>query len=233
MATLEELARLNPRDFDDDDLSQSEILHWLSVAEAGWMHSGDPKMPHVILSSGLCSNGFFFCRKLLRFPNITEILALQLFKKLKELLGLVDAVVGSPYSSITLAHEVSKAFGVPQGIPEKDPADLKGKKMVWKEEFPRGTRILRIEELVTTAGSTLEITRAIQGKNPQPVSFLPVVGVLVHRPPVLPIDYWNMRIVALVEKPIWAVPQDKCDLCKAGSPRVLPKTNWAQLVSRA
>lgn len=230
ITTLAELKGLDPRDFDNIVLSQEDILGWLALTEAGWMHSGNPAMPHVELTSGLCSSGFFFCRKLLRYPNITEILAIQLAKKMEEILPAFDAVVGSPYSSITLSYEVAKYFKVPHGIPEKDPSDPKGKRMVWKEEFPAGTRVLRIEELVTTASSTQEIARAILEKNPHPVLILPMVGVLVHRPPQIPADYWNMQMVSLVEKEIWAVPQEKCDLCAQGSKRVKPKLIWAQLV---
>lgn len=150
-----------------------------------------------------------------------------------ETVGSIDAVIGSPYSAITISYEVAKFFNVPHGIPEKDPKDPKGKKMLWKEEFPRGTRILRIEELVTTSGTTKEVSKAVQEQNPHPVSFVPIVGVLVHRPPVLPIDYWNMQMIALVEKPIWAVSPDKCDLCKQGSPRIKPKLNWARLTGKS
>ncbi len=235
--TLDDLRSMNPTNFRRFVLSQEEILEMLSVAGAGWLHNGDPGMAHAELSSGACSNGFFYCRKLLCLPNVTEILAHQLCMKIARALGdsfsgKFDAVVGSPYSSITLSYEVAKYFAVLHGIPEKDPNDPKGKKMVWKEEFPAGTRVLRVEELITTTGSTNETTVAIQTSNPNPVSFLPIVGALVHRPPKLPIDCWNMRIVALVEKEIWSVPQDQCDLCRQGSVRVKPKANWSLLVGK-
>lgn len=237
-----DLRKIDPKEYITVDLGQDIILGWLHDAEAGWMHNGDPKMPHAELASGMCSNGFFFCRKLLKYPNINEILAFQLAKKLAAALfvshvgavtgRLVDAVVGSPYSALTFSYMVAHIFCVQHGIPEKDQSDPKGKKMTWKEEFPAGTRILRVEELVTTMGTTDEVTRAIQQINPYPVTFLPVIGVLVHRPPTLPIYYWNKRIVALVEREIWAVPPEQCELCKAGSPRVKPKANWARLVGK-
>ena len=232
--TLSQLIQLRPGDFRDIDLTQEDILHWLTLAEAGWMHNGDPRMPHAELASGMCSNGFFFCRKLLRFPNVNEILAHQLARKLIAdccLTGGVGAVVGSPYSSITLAGEMAKEFFAIHGIPEKDPKDPNGKKMVWKEELPAGTRVLRVEELITTTGSTLETTLAIQATNPWPVTFLPVIGALVHRPPTLPVDYWGMRIVPLVQIKVWAVPPEKCELCRQGSVRVKPKSNWALLTA--
>jgi hypothetical protein len=238
ITTLAQLRALNPRDFDNTDVPPEEMLQWLSIVEAGWMHPGDPNMPHAELFSGLCSNGFFVCQKLLRFPNVCEILGRQLGRKLSVAmvrLGIdnFDAVVGSPYSSITISYEVAKFFGAMHGIPQKDPADPKGKKMIWKEEFPMGTKILRVEELVTTSASTQEITRAITTQNPYPVEFLPVVGVFVHRPPQVPMDYWNMLMVSLVEKEIWAVPPDKCDLCKQGSRPLKPKgANWALLTGK-
>lgn len=234
MSTVK-LADIPPEAWTDEVITPEQVMEWLVAADAGWVHNGDPKMPHAELASGMCSNAFFFCRKLLCFPNINEILAVQLARKVdEELAGQdVDAVVGAPMSSITLSYEVAKWLCARHGMPEKDPADQK--KMLWKEEFPAGTRVLRIEELITTSGSAIAVTQAVesaQNAAGKPVVFLPIVGVLVHRPPKLPINYWGMRMVALVEKEVWAVPPDKCELCRQGSKRVKPKLNWAELVGK-
>jgi orotate phosphoribosyltransferase len=236
MITAQELLDLNPRDFDAKVISQEEILDWLVAAEAGWVHNGDSAMPHVVLASGMHSDGFFFCRKLLRYPRVTEILGIQLAKKLKRALPdamkRVTGVVGSPYSAITLSYVVANFFGVPHCIPEKDQNDPSGKKITFKEEFSAGTHILQIEELVTTSGTSIEVRRAILEKNPLPVTFSPIVGVLVHRPPQLPVDYWNMLMVALVEKQIWAVNPADCPLCKKGSKAIKPKSEWKLLMGK-
>lgn len=226
MMTLQQLIALDPKFFADKDIPPEDILQWLDATEAGWMHNGDPKRAHAELASGMCSNGFFFCRKMLRYPNLNRILAQQMVRKLAASgldLKKVGGIVGSPYSAITFSYEVASILNVPHGVPEKNASDPKGKLMDWKEEFPAGTRILRIEELVTTGGSWDAVSQAIIAKNPHPVEFLPIVGVLVHRPPALPADYWSCRVVALVEKPVWAVKPEECSLCKQGSKRVKPK----------
>ena len=69
--------------------------------------------------------------------------------------------------------------------------------------------------------------------NSEPVNFLPIVGALVHRPPELPADYGDRKIVALIEKEIWAVEPKDCSLCKTGSERVRPKVNWAKLTGKS
>jgi hypothetical protein len=63
-----ELLELDPQIFDDFDerlLTQEEILSWFDLFDAAWVHNGDPKMPHAELASGLCSNAYFNCPKIL------------------------------------------------------------------------------------------------------------------------------------------------------------------------
>ncbi|MEW5907664.1 MAG: hypothetical protein AB1643_00560 [Patescibacteria group bacterium] len=147
----------------------------------------------------------------------------------------VDWVIGSPMAGITFAHDVARAISAPINMcVEKDPTDPKGKKMIWKRmAIPEGDSVLQIEELTTTAHTLNEVERAIREGNPNPVNFLPYVGILVHRPPKLPIDYYGKRlIVALIEKEIWAVPPEECALCKQGSKRLRPKTHWKELTGK-
>jgi len=237
--TLEELLKLDPREFDDKVLSQDDILHWFKLRNGGWVHDGDPKKPHAELTSGKCSDGYFECQAILERGNLNETLARQLAQKLIKS-GVkksdVDWVVGSPYAAITFSYEISKAFDATHGIPEKDPTDPNKKRMLWRRRtIPADSNVLQIEELITTSGTFKEIRRAIQEGNAEPVNFLPVIGVLVHRPPELPIEYeidgTKIKIVALVEREVWAV-DPPCPLCKAGSERVRPKENWEKLTGK-
>jgi len=77
-----------------------------------------------------------------------------------------------------------------------------------------------------------EVRRAVEEGNGEPVHFLPIVGALVHRPPRLPADYGDRKVIAVIEKEIWAVDPKDCPLCKAGSPRYRPKTHWAELTGK-
>lgn len=224
----------DPRAFVTRVFEPEEILHWFDLLDAGWMHDGDPKRPHAELTSGKCSNGFFDCLRVLRHPNLNEILARQLVQRLKaEGIERVNWIIGSPYAAITFSYEVAKLLFAVHGFVEKDPNDPKGKKMVWRRmTIPEGATVLQIEELITTSGTFQEVRRAVEAGNPDPVIFLPVVGALVHRPPKLPVTYDGRRVTALVEKEIWAVDPSECSLCKQGSKRVRPKTHWAELTGK-
>jgi len=123
------------------------------------------------------------------------------------------------------------------GFAEKDQEDPKGKKMKWGERFsiPEGQAVLQVEELVTTSGTFQEVKQAIeQAPHQKPVNIMPIVAALVHRPPKLSIQYpGDVRVVALVEKEVWAVKPEECPLCAAGSKRVRPKSNWIELTGKA
>jgi len=233
MYNIERLRKLDPRHF-GEILSQRAILEWFDICHAVWIHSGNPREPHAELTSGGCSNGFFDCMRVLRYPNLNEILARQLAVRLISRLDKkIDWVIGSPYGAITFSYEVARVLGAVHGFVEKDPTDPKGKRMVWRRMIiPKGSVVLQIEELITAGGTFKEVRRAVVEGNEYPVNFLSIVGALVHRSPRLPADYGDREVIALVEKEIWAVDQSDCPLCRRGSPRYRPKSNWEKLTGR-
>lgn len=199
--------------------------------DAVWVHDGNSKSPHAELTSGMCSNGFFDCLKVLRYPYESGSLALKLVQKLmKAGVKKVDWVIGSPYAAITFSYEVARILNATHGFTEKDPLNPKGKRMLWRRmTIPKNSIVLQIEELITTSGTLKNVRQAIQEGNSEPVNFLPIVGTIIHRPPELPANYGDFKVVSLVEKEIWAVEPKNCPLCKAGSPRYRPKSNWNKL----
>lgn len=218
-------------------LSQEQILEWFRWADAYWGYEGDPSpaKPHAELSSGLCSDGYFDCPRLLSHPDVVEVLGTEAAFRLRATTnGRIDWVVSSAYSAITFGHEVAKALGARFANVEKDPADPAQKRMLWRRlSIPPDSRVLQVEELITTVGTTDEVKRAVQeGNEAKNLRFLSPVVTLVHRPPSLVAAASKRNIVALVEKEIWAVPPAECLLCKAGSPRFKPKTHWAELTGK-
>jgi orotate phosphoribosyltransferase len=227
--------------------SQEEVLHWFNLLDAGWIHNGDPKMPHAELTSGLCSNGFFDCLRVLRYVNLSRILAEMLVSRLQEaareearkttapffdVQGRTKWVLGSPMAAITFAHDVAIALGAPINMfLEKDP-ELKGRLLWNRMQIPEGESVLQIEELITTAHTTNEVMRAVIVGNSHDVTWAPFVGALVHRPPKVMYYYGGRRVVSVIEKQVWAVKPDECPLCAKGSPRLRPKQNWAKLTGK-
>lgn len=231
---LGELLRVSPDEYQSsgDGPDEAIILGWLDLAGAYWGWEGPPssKKPHAELTSGLCSNGYIDCPRLLSHPKITEILGRELGRRIRETVGgNVDWVVSSAYAAITIGHEAAKFLEARFANVEKDPSDPRQKRMLWRRlTIPAGARVLQVEELITTWGTTEEVRRAVQEGNSEPVEFLSEIGTFVFRPQVLPLP--GERPIALLEREIWAVEQSDCPLCQAGSPRVSPKTHWEELV---
>jgi orotate phosphoribosyltransferase len=218
--------------------SEEEIIHLFRLCDAYWYHDGDSKNPHAELISGLCSNGFFDCLRVLKFVLFSKLLARSLAEEIRKIilssgLAFPSWVIGSPMAAITFAHDVAGFLDSPINMfLEKDPQN--SKKLIWNRmNIPENEPVLQIEELTTTSHTLMEGKRAIDERNGNPVTFLPIIGILVHRPPKLPVThYGNRRVVALIEKEVWAVPQEKCPLCAQGSERVRPKQNWAKLTGK-
>ena len=236
---LQKLLSLDPRSFQDRDVSVSEILKWFEVLDAYWIHSGNPKDPHAELTSGNCSNGFFDCLRVLKYLNLSEILANQLERKIRSADGIgeqkVDWVLASPMAGITYGHDVARALGAKIFMfTEKDPKEKK--KMLWQRmNIPEGETVLQIEELTTTSGTLNAVQAGVDEGNQDPVNWLPIVGILVHRPPKLPVSHYRDRkVVALIEKEVWSIDpeKEKCHLCEQGSPKYRPKTHWRELTGK-
>ncbi len=228
MYSEQELLQLCPVHF-QHLLPEHEILDFFNSCRAVWFHNGDVKNPHAQLSTGLCTNAYFDCPAVLKFPRICEVMAFQLYLRLYDRgLDRPDWVIGSPYSSITLSYEMAKVFRARHGFTQKDPADPTGKKMIWKGG-PIGPyeKILQVEELITEGDTLGRVRHALTLAQPKAV-FLPMVATLVHRPAKLPV-WHRFDLVSLIERQVWAVPQTECHLCKAGSPRLPPRGNLAAL----
>lgn len=233
--TNKDLLRLDPRGFGHPQ-PESKILSWFRMADALWNYEGEPSpnKPHAELTSGLCSNGYVDCPRLLSHPNVTDILANTLVVKLAIAAVVeVDWVVSSAYAAITFGHEVAKVFGARFGNTVKDPTDPEQKRMLWRRlTIPRGATVLQVEELITTMGTTQEVRRAVKQGNAEPVEFLSAVGTLVHRPADPAAVLRDNNIISVLEMEIWTKPPEECPLCAAGSPRVKPKTHWRELTGR-
>jgi len=235
------LSKLDPSHYSFSNIvvPPETIISWLKNENAYWHYQGDrsPEKPHAELSSGLCSNGFFDCQRILCYPNVAEILAFQLAWEIKvcmreERIDKIDFVVAPAYAAIPFGHEVAKALGARFVFTEKDPSDPKGKKMLWQRmAIPAGANVLQVDELITTASTIKEVRRAIQDGNPELVTFVPFVGTIVYRPESLKAKS-EYEIVSLIRQEVQNFEPSECPYCKAGSPRVRPKKNWDKLTGK-
>ena len=230
------LLGINPGDFLNKDIAVDDVLGWFKMLDAYWMHDDNSTHPHAKLTSGKCSNGFFDCLQVLSFFNLSEIIANQLARQIRKVIGNqeVDVIVASPMADITFAHDVGRALGAKIFIfVEKDPKDDK-KKICRRQRIPQGANVLQIEELITTALTTSNVKAAVELMNGEPVNWLPCIGTMVHRPPYRVTHYDERKVVSVIEKIIWAEDPSECPLCIRGSQPIAPKKgqNWLMLTGK-
>lgn len=238
--TISDLRRLSHLLFADRVITPEEVTHILKLCDAYWIHSGDPKDPHVELTSGKCSNGFVDVLRAVHYTNICQLLGHQMVKVIETTLfpesddeagydgDNIDWVIGSDHAGAAISHSVATILGVQHDFTEKGP----NKTQLWKR-FPirPGDAVLQVEDLMTTTGTTLAVRSGIrEGSAPNPVVFVPVVGVVVHRSNVYEIEGSPVVYLAHYDIDDWK-PQD-CPLCAAGSERLRPKQNWDRLTGK-
>lgn len=230
----EDLIRLNPEVVASRLLDKEELEAAMEAFNCFWLHYYQPHetAPHAELTSGKCSNGFINLRPMLCRMNWCQILAGQLIQLLAEhCAGRVDWVIGSDSAALDLAHEVARQLSACHYPMQKGP----DKTQLWENmQVPADSRVLQVEELMTTAGTAKAVRQGFCQGNKAKVEFIPLLPVVVDRR--APGDNGEIncsRVIYLVryEISVWE-PKD-CPLCQAGSRRLRPAANWSELTSQA
>jgi len=211
------------------DLTSAEFQHIFRTFDGLWLHSGNPKDPHVELTAGGCSNGFVNVLQVIRYPNLCRLMAWQLVRQLRRNYERpVHVVVGSDHASATLSYEVASLLGAWHDFTEKG----ENHTQVWKRFGiePHET-VLQVEDLVTTTRTLSDVRRGIRRGNQKPVDFAPVVLTLVHRSSA--VSFEGSPIIFLQHYDIESWEPSVCPLCAQGSKRVRAKEHWAELTGRA
>lgn len=212
-------------------ITSESVFAW---CDAIWIYRGFEDEPHALLASEKHSDGYINLNAVLQFPNLCAILAKDLIKELGEhgiTTGNVDAVVSSSFAALTLGQEVARQLEAMFVFTEKE-----GDEQKWTGRFevPEGTRILQVEELITTLGTTRKVKEAVWNSNPQVQSIKidgkTVVATVFYRPDNLAKTELDYQIIPLIQKEIHNWFSEECPLCKKGSPALKPKPNWQRFL---
>jgi orotate phosphoribosyltransferase len=122
---------------------------------------------HFRLTSGKHSPNYLQSALVLQHPAHAETLGRQLAASLQALAGTqkIDLVVAPALGGLIIGHEVARALGVPFQFTERD-AD---RKMSLRRGFdiPAGTRVVVVEDVITTGGSTREVIEILEARGAQ------------------------------------------------------------------
>ena len=159
---------------------------------------------HFKLSSGLHSNRYLQCAKVLMHPERAAVLCRALAEKLGP--QQLDLVVGPAIGGITFAYEMARALGLPGIFAER--AD-NGFCLRRGFQIHPGQRVLIAEDVVTTGGSVNEVIAHLKTLGAE------VLGVvsLVHRGQENPFEQPFTSLFS-IDVEAWA--EADCPMCEAG-----------------
>ena len=166
---------------------------------------------HFRLSSGLHSTGYLQCALVLQHPAHAEFLGRAIADRTR---GFGATVVLSPaLGGVIIGHEVGRALGVRALFAERqDGALMLRRGFVLSES----DRVLVIEDVLTTGGSTRETMQVATASGGQVVGAASIVDRSGGRTTL------GVPFSALLEIDLPTYEPDSCPLCAKGLPVVKP-----------
>ena len=171
---------------------------------------------HFRLSSGLHSDHYLQCARLLMWPERAERAGRELAGRLAEFSP--QAVVSPALGGVVIGHEVARALGVRALFAERRDGVFTLRRGF---AIAPGERIAVVEDVFTTGGSTREVCEAVASEGGEVVA----VGSLVDRG--VPRDAFSVpaRSVLSLSVPSWSA--ERCPLCEKGVPLDAPGSRFA------
>lgn len=201
-----------------------------------WMHDGNPRRPHALLTSGKHSSGFFNSGLVTSDPRLIVEACVDLAGAVCEQVNVqaINYVVGPAMGAIVIAHCLARALNITDrpclsSFTEKEASPDDPRRMVLKRtSLQLGDEVLVVEDVLTTGGSAEQTIEAVTVAGGHAA---PVVAVLVNRSG-LSVVRGGRRIVALIDHPMPTWKPEECPMCRGlGSEAIRPKgaENWARL----
>ena len=132
-------------------MTQDEVLN--EFRDAGALLEG-----HFILSSGLRSPVFLQKMRIFEDPKRTERLCRPLAELIRSSFGEVDMIVSPAIGGIVPGYETARALGCKAIFVERENGEFQLRRGF---EISRGSRLVMVEDIVTTGLSSRECIAAI------------------------------------------------------------------------
>jgi orotate phosphoribosyltransferase len=165
---------------------------------------------HFRLTSGLHSPGYLQCALVLQHPQHAEALGRAIAERTRDLRPTV--VLSPALGGVVIGHEVARALGVRAIFAERQDGALMLRRGFVVAE---NDRVLVVEDVVTTGGSTRETIQVARAAGGHVVG----AGSIVNRGTGAPLD---VPYVALLEIALPTYEPDTCPLCAQGLPVIKP-----------
>ena len=166
---------------------------------------------HFQLTSGLHSNQYFQCARVLQFPKYLHLLAGEIAKHFEY--SEIEVVLSPAIGGIVVGTEVGRMLGARTLFTERKDGKMELRRGF---EIRPSERCLVVEDVVTTGGSVFEVVYIVKREK----GTLAGVGYIVDRS--------NGKITfeskhfSVLQLDVIAYPPEQCPMCKNGIPVVKP-----------
>lgn len=185
-------------------MTEEKVLELME--ELGALHGG-----HFLLSSGLHSDRYFQCARILQFPDLARELGAAMGAFFPDL--AVDLVVSPAMGGILIGHEVARALGRRFVFTER-----KDGTMMIRRGFAleKGEKVVIAEDVVTRGTSLLEVIDVVEKAGGEVVGLTSIID-RTSGEVELPLPLHSLaKVVVQTWEP------DACPLCTQGAELVKP-----------
>ena len=127
---------------------------------------------HFVLSSGLHSSKYIQCAKLLSYPHLADKICKSLAFKIKKNFKKIDLILAPAMGGIIIGYEIGKILKKETIFCER----VKGKfKLRRGFKIKKGSKVLIIEDVITTGKSSVECVRLINSAKARLVGFASII----------------------------------------------------------
>jgi len=168
---------------------------------------------HFLLSSGLHSDQYFQCAKLLQHPDLARQAGDALAARFKG--EAIDVVVSPALGGVIIGHEVARSLGVRFLFAERH-GEVRQLTLRRGFQLQPGEKALLVEDVVTTGGSIQELKQLVTAQGGTPVAFAAIVDRRKETTDL------GIRFEALTRIKVNVFQPESCPLCRDKVPLVKP-----------
>ncbi len=172
---------------------------------------------HFVLSSGLHSPAYLQCAIALQTPAVAAEFGAAIAK---EFAGVqIDTVASPAIGGLVIGYEVARQLGARFIWTERDAGQMTLRRGF---SLSKGERVLVVEDVITTGGSTRETIDVLRKHGAEVVAAASIIDRSGGKAEV------GVPRVSLATIDVSAVDSADCEACKRGEPAVKPGSGKAE-----
>jgi orotate phosphoribosyltransferase len=127
---------------------------------------------HFILSSGLHSNRYVQCAKLLSNPNRASKICTSLAEKIEKFFPSIDLILSPALGGIIIGYEIAKILNKEAIFSERDEGKFKLRRGF---TIKKNAKVLIVEDVITTGKSILECAKLVKKADAKILGFACII----------------------------------------------------------